>query len=604
MSLIDVAWGLTQYVVAVSYVLVVLGLVGVSFLYLCNVQRHIDWTSIFLLGPCIGVAFVGATLVFVAHHEIGVSQSVVWTLVGLVIVSGLTKFVLFIMKNGTQGSYSVRQPLIGLLSLASLASTGLSPYLFLLVKRGFPTGLGTSVTWTNNDLGAYIEMATNVAATGVKDAGLITGWNAGLQASFDHPAAHPIFAAVSRLLFREPYQIGIVLMSVVVSCLLGASLVVVRKFAGERTRPILLFSLLVVVMNPPVLSAIANFFFPQLLSLGLMVSYFALTLVLCKTDQPVRIWHYLPATLLLLATYFVSIEMVVILAPTFAFLASVEAGFRKSIRIIFRSVYCVAPIFVVLAVLERDLFRSQFEIFTKMNSSGVAGWKSNFVSLAMVFGATPNEFGGPYSAGSRLIDLFLVTVLLGGGVLLAFRRQLHIPAASGIVVLTSLLFAAVSRWGIDAYQTWKFVTTIVPVFYILLVVLIWKISTSHKPLNVFPVLIMVAGMSLVWSSQIWAETTRTSYVNEDLIQISRMDVTRQQTALNILLKPYFETMTASVMTGVPTHLASPSYFFFEGQELLYRCTLTTRDKIELVPDAGPIVAEHGDYVLIGSPSCD
>jgi hypothetical protein len=31
-----------------------------------------------------------------------------------------------------------------------------------MVKPGFPSGFGTSATWTNNDLGAYIKMATNV----------------------------------------------------------------------------------------------------------------------------------------------------------------------------------------------------------------------------------------------------------------------------------------------------------------------------------------------------------------------------------------------------------------------------------------------------------
>lgn len=604
MTLIELIGGLSEYLVAVAYLLTLFGFAGAAVLLICNLDKHISFTSLLLLSPAVGVSFLTTVLVFVAHHEIGISYQVVWSLMVAVIALG-------VLRVGTLRRFGVLPLEMVLqrwwvwgLSLVALSSAGLLPYFFLLVKRDFPTGLGTSVTWTNNDLGVYIQMATNVAKTGIKDAGLVTGWNAGAQASFDHPAAHSFFAAVSRLLFREPYQSGIILIAVVTACLIGSAVAIVKTYTANKGSFALFFSALVVVINPPVLGAVANFFFPQLLSVGLTVTYFALALILLKSKNPIQYRNHVPGLFLVVSTLFVSVEIAIVLIPLFIFFASVECGIRESLPKLLKSTYFVFPALAILVLMEFDLFRSQFEIFTKMNSAGVAGWKSNFVSLSMIIGITPSEFGGPYGVGTRLTDVLLVALVVGGIIVFSRKGLLHLRAVGGIFILGLMVAAAVMRWGVDAYQTWKLVTTLTPVFYILLLIIFCRLQSRPQKFNLLPLTIAIVSASLVWSAQIWAQTSKTSYLNEELIQISRLKVTRSQTALNILISPYFETMAASVMTGVPTHLASPSYFFFQGQELLYRCTLTTRSRLRDVPNAGPIVAERGDYLLVGSPQCD
>lgn len=604
MSQLDLLLGLLKYLIAVAYVLVILGAVGYSVVSLSGIRRHMSRVDCLLLSPAVGFGLLSAVLVFFAHHEVAISLQLVWGVVAMVVMAGL-------FQTAPDIAHSIallrHQPLRAtrlFRNLIAVGGVGLLPYVFLFLKRGFPTGLGTSVTWTNNDLGAYIEMATNVAVSGVADAGLITGWNAGLQASFDHPAAHPLFASIARILFRQPYQVGIVLMATVVATIFAASLVVIRRFTHGRMPLTLSIPSLVIVLNPPILAAIANFFFPQLVSIGLAIAFFAIGLALASTDDLMSRTNGISLVILFSAIYFISVEIAVILLSLSVVFIAFNCGTRRTYVAIKRSFAFSIPLLAFVIFLEIDLFRSQFEILTKMNSSGVAGWKSNFVSLSMLVGLTPTEFGGPYGAGSRLLDLCLASVVVFGIVQLARKRRLHLPSILSLGVLMTCGGLGVLRWGIDGYQTWKFITTIAPFLFLFLVVISWFAEKDSTVKNLFVVLSVVASISLMWSAQIWKETTRISYVNEDLIQISRMETTKDQTALNVLLAPFFETMAASVMTGVPTHLASPTYFFFEGQDLLYRCTLTTKDKVGEIPDPGPIAAQHGNYVLVGTPLCD
>lgn len=592
-------FGYLQYFGAVFYLLSVFALVGFSSLHIVQAPKLLSATESILLAPVIGVAVITIPMTILASYEIGISSLLVWALVigvcsvALAVASikheiGQVRTLLF------QNLRSVGYWIVGI-------SVGFIPYFSLMLKERFPIGFGTSATWTNNDLGAYIQMATNVGHSGVADAGLVTGWNAGLQASFDHPGSHALFAAIARLLHREPYQVGIVLMATVMTLIFLSAVVVISRIGKRPISILLMIGTVVVAINPPLVAAATNFFYPHLASIAMSIGFCALSLVLNESAESRG--GFLILGILTAATWLVSIEIAVVMMS----LISVFILCRKSEmgRVKFMG-YLVAGHVLVFAfglLVRFTLFKSQFDVMTRLSTSGVAGWKSNFVSPVMILGMVPTQFGGPYSDGTRFWDVAIVLASLTLLTVLTLKKKVDLTIAFSGVALSCFVLVAVKKWGIDGYQTWKLVTTLTPFFMILLLILLLSIDTEKLSSSWFLVPLLTVGATYSWSGSIWKDPSA-SYLSQELSQITHTEEIQRQVGLNVLIEPFFRTMSASVMSGVPTRMSSPNYYFFEGQELLYRCTLATEETLKSIKNPGPIIARRGHYVLVGTPACD
>ena len=552
-----------------------------------------------LISPVVGMAVVTIPTTVLASYEVGISSSWVWAFVAGVLSLALAT--IFITHQGVEITNLLFDCVRRLHYWVIGIAIGFIPYFSLLLKKGFPVGFGTSATWTNNDLGAYIQMATNVARTGVADAGLITGWNAGLQASFDHPGSHALFASIARLLYRQPYQVGIVLMVTIMTMLFLPAVIVVSRIAKHQISPMLIIGSIVVVINPPLVAAATNFFYPHLASIAISIGFCALLLVLNEATEGKG--GFLILGTLTTATWLISIEIAAVMMT----LISIFILFRRTQVSRFRLLSFLAAghtaVFALGLIFRFTLFKSQFDVLTRMSASGVAGWKSNFVSPAMLLGLVPTQFGGPYSDGVRFWDVTLILVFSVLLLALFFKKKIDLTIVCAGVVLCSFVVVAVQKWGIDGYQTWKLVTTLTPYFMILLLVILLSIDTRNLSNAWLLLPLLTVGATYSWSGSIWNDQSA-SYLSQDLSQITHSEEIKRQVGLNVLIEPFFRTMAASVMSGVPTRMSSPSYYFFEGQELLYRCTLATEETLKSIKVHGPIVAHQGKYVLVGTPTCD
>jgi hypothetical protein len=593
--------GFVQYEIAIILVLAVLATVGKSLLGLFQVEEtDSGWSDDLLLAPSVGAAVLSLPLVLLAHHGVGISSRIVWSVLSILMLPlAVSKVRGFKKSKPALSDLTFHWRRWSVLPLA--ATVGLLPYLQLMVKPDFPAGFGTSATWQNNDLGAYIQMATNVGKSGVRDAGLVTGWNAGLQASFDHPAAHSFFAAVARILNRQPYQVGIVLMaSIIATVLLGATFVI-RQLSQSKQYSLIIIAVLV-VMNPPVVASICNFFYPQLFSLSIVIGYIGLALIASRSTQ--KIWSWILLALLSASVFLISVEIAVMMIPlaTIFVLANIPRIFWNQIVVKIAVAHMVVLGFFFIT--EFDLFKSQFNVLTKLSSSGVAGWKANFVSPSMIFGLVPNQYSGPYSSGTRLFDAFILVALFAICSIKVVHSRRNLPLVATLFSILGLVTIATQKWGIDGYQTWKLVTALTPFFMLVLLSLLLVTRNSEKSGFAIAIAMFTVGATFSWSGAIWKDAQRSSYINEDLAQVLNLEETSTQKGLNVFLAPFFETMAASVISGAPTGMISPTYQLNRGQPILYRCTITTIDKLPLLPEHGPIVAQRGQYVLVGTPTCD
>ena len=592
-------FGYLQYFVAVFYLLSVFAAVGFSSLNIVRAPKLLSATESILLAPVIGVAVIAIPMTVLASYEIGISSLLVWALVislcSVALVMAFIKHEIGQVRTLLcQSLRSVRYWIVGI-------AVGFIPYFSLMLKEGFPIGFGTSATWTNNDLGAYIQMATNVAHAGVADAGLVTGWNAGLQASFDHPGSHALFAAIARLLHREPYQVGVVLMATVMALIFLSAVVVISRISKRPISALLISGSVVVAINPPLVAAATNFFYPHLASLAMSLGFCALLLILNETSESSG--GFLILGILTAATWLVSIEIAVVmmsLISLFVISRKSEMGRLNLLR--YLAVGHIS-VFALGLLIRFTLFKSQFDVMTRMSTSGVAGWKSNFVSPTMILGMTPTQFGGPYSDGVRFWDVTIALACLALLTVLTLRKKVDLTIASAGIALSFFVLVAVQKWGIDAYQTWKLVTTLTPFFIILLLILLLAIDMENLSGKWLLLPLLTVGATYSWSGSIWRDQSA-SYVSQELSQITHTEEIQRQVGLNVLIEPFFRTMAASVMSGVPTRMASPSYYFFEGQELLYRCTLATEETLKSIENPGPIITRRGHYVLVGTPACD
>ena len=599
-SLVDQFLGFAKYNFAITLLLFVFYIVGLNMLQICGFKTIIDKNQSILIGPVVGAATLSIPMVVIAHHQIAISLLLTWA-----VIIGLTLplFVIFYLRktrNGVSifGDYFAWKK-IGYLPVAAVV--GLLPYAQLLIKPNFTPGLGTSATWTNNDLGAYIQMATNVSRAGVHDAGLVTGWNAGFQASFDHPSAHSFFAMASQILHKQPYQMGIVLMATVVSMAFLAAIFVLRQLIEYKIQTLGLLALCTLI-NPAIVAAICNFFFPQIISIAIVIGLLGLSLVTVKNND--SIGRYLLMSVLCFSVLFISVEMIVVLIPIAIGFAVLNGPIRDCPKFIVRFLTVNFVLMLIFAVLENDLVFSQIKVLTKLSATGVAGWKSNFVSPSLLFGLSPNQFGGPYSSGTRFFDSMILCALTVIMIQKFRENRRTLLFSTSLVFCFAIIGIASIRWGIDGYQTWKLVTSLSPFLFIFIIlILAFGRPISRAQIAIF-VALFTAGATFSWSASIWKDGQPSGYINKDLSQILNLKKTKSQTGLNISLAPFFETMAASVISGAPTHMSSPSYYFYQGQENLFRCTLTTEAQLPQLKNHGPVVAQRGTYVLVGTPACD
>lgn len=588
-----------EYGAAVTILLIIFSTIGNSVLALFGLNKNSDTTNLWLVTPVVGASITSLPLVILAQREIAISSRNVWVLIVFFLSPSIYVLVAQLRSRSLWESIqTIDWQRVIYFPIAAIV--GLVPYLQLMVQPAFPLGFGTSATWQNNDLGAYIQMATNVGKSGIKDAGLINGWNAGLQASFDHPSAHSFFAAVARILNCQPFQIGIVLMATVLAMMLLAAVSVINQISHSAKRNSILIGSLVVI-NPPVVAALCNFFYPQLFSISIVIGYLGIALTIFRERQ--TFLGLLLLSLVTLSVSLISVEISVIMIPLVAVLA-LAINHDVSWKLIAAKVSTVQLcVYGVFFIFERDLFSSQFEVLTKISSSGVAGWNSNFVSPSMIFGFTPNQYSGPYSGGTRFFDALILIALLVVCIWKTLQNRNNIVLSSSIFLLIGIVCVAVSRWGIDGYQTWKLITSLTPLFMLLVMSILLVTKNFEKSVAAVAISMLSVGATFSWTGFVWNDAQTSSYINADVIAVTHSEIAKRQSGINILLAPYFETMAASVMSGVPSDLSSPTYQFTSGQELKFDCTLTTVDKISTLKNPGAIVRQQGKYLLIGTPKC-
>ena len=591
--------GYIQYFGAVFFLLSIFSVLGFSALVIGRAHFQISSGELLLIAPVIGVAVLTIPMTILASYEIGISSLAVWTFI-------VGSFALALVLCRIRNEYGDLKILLiesgrKLYYWCIGIVVGFVPYLTLMMQSGFPVGFGTSASWTNNDLGIYIQMATNVGRSGVADAGLIEGWNAGLQASFDHPGAHALFASVSRILQREPYQVGIVLMATVMAVMFLASITVIARISKREVTPLLMIGAAFVVVNPPLIAASTNFFFPHLVSIGLSVGFLALLLMINETKTSRGAFLILGC--LTTATVLISVEISVVMMSLVSLFVLCRKTANGRLSLIGHLILSHAVVLGMGLILCFSLFKSQIDVMTRITDSGVAGWKTNYVSPSMLLGLVPTQFGGPYSSGVRFWDLvfaFGLLVLLG---VLTYKTKIDRTIGSTIIALCIFVAIGVQRWGIDGYQTWKLVTTFAPFLMILLFIVLLAIGSAGASSAWLLIPLITVGATFSWSGSIWKEPAA-SFLSVDLTQITQSVEIRRQARLNVLIEPFFETMAASVMSGVPSRMSSPTYPFFEGQELVHQCTLATDETLKSIENPGPIVARRGRYVLVGTPVCD
>ena len=593
-------FGLFQYVMAVSILLVILGAVGLSIISMFRVKHSVTSTEILLLSPVLGMSTFALLSLFFAAYEFGLNTKLMWVIITLIVTSALMRQKW--LGGSIEFSRTENSPLNITFFVLCAAIVGLAPYLQLFINSRFPSGFGTSASWTNNDLGAYIQMATNIVKSGHKDARLIDGWNAGLQASFDHPAAQSVYASLSRILYRQPFQMGIVVMATTLSSLLLSSIVVVRKLTRGALSIALMSSVAFVVINPAIVAATANFFFAQILAVTFTMGVFAYALVLVGEEH--TIGAYLPLTILSIAVVFSSIEITVVMVPL-VLLFSLMTVPRRVLTQRVLTISAAHLISVAVAtVLFFEIVKSQINVVRRTTIGGVAGWTSNYTSITALMGMAPTQLGGPYSQGVRALDFLVIGSFLFVVIRLIKNRCINLPALISLIFLVLLLATALAKWGETGYQTWKLISTVFPFFGIL----IWSINGSRESTAHFGtrgvLSLLIIGATLSWSGFIWKDAQLSSFINPDVAEVALSASAQRQDGINILLSPFFETMAVSAITGVRSNLASPTYQFSSGQSLTYGCTITTEDRVSSIINAGPVIHKRGNYVLVGSPKCN
>ena len=594
-------FGHSQYVIAIASSVILYAVLGVCVLQISIGRKIEEKLDHLLLSPAIGIATLCISSSVMGKWEIPVSSRNIFFLYIVLIVAAVITG--WRNKKIQISNWITRSHLSkAVLFLVVAVLVGFVPYYQLMMHQDFLPGFGTSATWTNNDLGAYLQMATNVVHSGFNNAGFIDGWDAGFQASFDHPAAQSFFAASSQLLLREPFQMGIVVVSSLLASLFMAGVVVARRISHQIPPSWTVVTSAAIVVNPAIFGLVANFFFAQLLAICLTMCIFALGVLYMKKDWTLQFMFLL--SLAVFAIFLTSPEIAIILVIPIVFVSILQLPRQAWIKTSFKFVGAFLLFGLLLRIGSGSLISDQLAVLQRNTGSGVAGWESNFLSPTALLGFAPTQLAGPYSSGTRVLD----ALLIGFGLIILFKmtaaKRINWRAFSFLCIFLFPVIPAVVKWGSTGYQTWKIITTLVPFIGIAL----WSIGKSQDRDTAAPIKqylsLLVVGATIAWVGFVWRETAPTSYINRDAAGVSLSAEMKKQSGVNILVAPFFETMALSVIPGRPSHISSPSYQFPNGQPLKYGCTLTTKERVKDIPNAGKIVHERGVYVLIGTPKCD
>jgi len=594
-------YGHSQYVIAVAFSLILYAVLGLCILQISIGRKIEEKLDYLLLSPAIGVASLSISSSVMGKWGIPVSSRNLFFLYFFLIVTAVItswRNKRNVIANWVTTSHLRRAG--PLLVVAVLV--GLSPYYALMLHHDFLPGFGTSATWRNNDLGSYLQMASNVVHSGFNNAGYIDGWNAGAQASFDHPAAQSFFAASSQLLFRKPFQMGIVVVSTLLASLFMAGVVVVRRISHRIPPFWAVITSAAIVINPAIFGMVANFFFAQLLAICLTMCAFALGVLSLQ-----KVWSWQSMFLMSVvsfAIFLASPEIAVILLPLILLASALhlprEVWLKTSLKLL-----CSYSLFgVLLRILSGSLLLDQLDVLHRNTGAGVAGWEANLLSPAALLGFAPTQFYGPYSSGTRILDVLVILFTVVVIFTMTMKKRINSKACSFLCIFLVPVILAVLKWGSTGYQTWKLITTVVPFVGVTL----WTLGKSEDTVTnarIRPYIsVLVIGATVGWSGYLWRDTTSSSFINSDAAGVSLSVQMKKQSGVNIFVAPYFETMALSVISERPTQMMPPTYQFPNGQSLKYGCTLTTKERVKDLPNAGKIIYQQGDYVLVGTPKCD
>lgn len=605
--------GLASFVRVFLHVILALGLlatVGYSFLVVCRATSWLKARTSVIVSPALGLGALGVAATITAQYGVAIDAHFIWLM--LLSFYFLAVIILFFPRRSSRLHRQGQRGFafnVALVWYPLSAIVGLLPYAALFRRELFE-GEETSATWINSDLGAYLLMASNLRASGIANAGLLTDVDLGTVASHDHPCAHAIVAVISGIQLREPYQVGFVAMGLVLALVFLGAVGAVEGLSRRPLNPMYGMALSATVINAGIVAAAAYFFFAQILSIS-----FVLATLGCATAAVhvgVRASSGILLAALTVATMLTSIEISVWAIP----LVVIVALFHPSAFRNWRSIAQAAGVYLasILAIVlwQRGLFFWQFDVLHRSTQVGVAGWRANYLSPTMMMGLVEGRVGDQGKLGVfsgpllRGVDYGVFAVLVSWLGWLASRKRLTLQLCVFIGLLAAFIALAMRLWGSDAYQTWKFVLTCVPLLGVALVSVAWRrdrrrqVSWSAWVAVVMCLFTLIATMN--YSRSIWQTTTRQWYVNDDLVALASSPEVARQPQLNILLESNFETMAAGAVALRPVRLVSPSNLSAYGNPLIPGCTLTTTARLPEI-GAGAVMARRGDYVLIGTPTC-
>lgn len=602
-------FALGEYLLVVLVGLAIFAVVGHLLIATIGPTTIIQSRTRVLLAPGVGMAATVLVATIVSRYGIGITSGVTWVIIGgFVLVGGSVAVLRRLAGRGASPSptgdgpgTSARQSL-GWLIVAPLV--GLAPYFQLFLRSDSPARHLTSATWTNNDLGAYLMLASNVRLAGTRDAGLLTGFDLGRAASFDHPGTQVLFAFVSGMFRTLPHRVGIVTIAIALGAMWCATVATVELLTDRTLSMSRSLVLSAVIVNVAIVSVTANFFLSQIVSLMYVFVLFGLLVAAMRAGPEWR--TAIVAAIVFLACYVSSPEIALPMGALIASVTLVEArAWRSTLRWLAAAATFAATV-VVFALVRYELFASQFEVITRNAGHVEAGWKSNFSSVMMLAGLAPNQFGGPFGRVVTLMDVGILVVIGIWMLRHLVTRRTNPGIFLGVALVGTLLVVASLRWGFDGYRTWKLVATCTPIVFVLLFTLAWSghRDNARTARIAHAAGLVVVGATIAWSASVWAGWSPSRYVEPSLMELAATPEVARQRGVNIDVGPYFETMAAAVLVGDGAQMISPSYYWPFGQPPKGTCTLTTRKKAEEMKEKGPIVASRGAYVLVGTPRCD
>lgn len=595
-------FGLLEIWLACFVVTGVMGVLGMLVVQLLSVSTEHTTRIPIQVCPVIGLAACSLLSLTVVSFGRSLGTTEVHLTIAAVAISGL---LVPSVRHTREIRYTSSDLVLLLKSLSWYCLAGLLPYFFLFRREFYTSGFQTSATWTNNDLGAYLQMATNLVKAGHQDAGLVDGWNAGLASSFDHPAAMSLLAFVSSLLKRNPFQVGILTMSSLIAVLSLTSSWIISTLTRKQHKQVMIAGV-VCAFNPVFVAAVVNFFLAQVIAVTLIIGAFAVSVAFAQEPKNLRP-SAISLSVIFCACLLTSIEIALLLGPLIVSLALFFLSNNSSIRQRFYFLTVSITATTIIFLMHAETVSSQLEVLRRASGDAVAGWTTNLMSPLFILGLAPTEMGLRMTGLSGSLDMVcLVAIALLVSEFI--RTENGRLTVNGLIMIGVLLAGAVVRWGADGYQSWKLLTSCIPVMYLLFLTGLGSPPNVDKFLvrrHVFfqSIPLFVLSATLGWSAWLWRDATPTSIVRPELSSIAMSDEMRRQPAINVDLAPFFETMAASSMMNRPVWMISPSYEYPEGNSPKYPCTLTTTDKISNQNSYGKVIAQRGNLVLVGTPEC-